>query len=207
MPQAVVDSELVRGAQRGDQKSLDALAMLVRERVYAYLCRTTLDSNAAEDLTQDTMVAVLRSVACLRQVERFWPWVLTIASNNVRQQCRARSAARIAQNRLRESKQSEAKDSHDPTTEADCLRAEWSSLMRVAMERINHRDRAVLALRTYNNMPYAQIADLLGCSHLAARVAFVRARRSLVEALRSADADYLPEAPNRCTRAMSTALG
>jgi RNA polymerase sigma-70 factor (ECF subfamily) len=178
MPQAVIDPEMVRNAQLGNRASMDTLVNAVRERVYAYLCRATLDGHTAEDLTQDTVVAVLRSLPLLRQSDRFWPWVLTIASNNVRQQYRTQAAARIAHDHLLARKQREMSCLLHARSEA----SDASDLAQLTVETIddmNERDRAILALRLYDKMPYAQIADLLGCSHLSARVAFFRARRSL----------------------------
>ncbi len=183
MHEPVVDQQLVREALAGSRPSVDALVDLVRARVYAYLCHTTLDAHTAEDLTHDTIVAMLRSMGRLREADRFWPWVLTIASNSAKQQYRAQTAARRAHARIiaRQRRQAAATQPPRPTESSDEL---YDATLQ-AIERMPTRIRTVLALRLYRRMPYAQIADLLDCSPMAARVAFVRAKRWLRQALQA----------------------
>ncbi len=86
--------ELVEQTLAGDPGKRDALARMVQERVYPYLRRVTLDQHKAEDLTQDTLLAVLSSLGTLKSTDRFWPWVFTIASNLFREQIRSQTRHR-----------------------------------------------------------------------------------------------------------------
>jgi hypothetical protein len=52
-------------------------------------------------------------------------------------------------------------------------------LVSKAATKLKHRQRAVLSLRCFEGMSYAQIAESIGCSETQARVSFFRAKKSL----------------------------
>ena len=89
------DLALLRQARAGHRGSLDTLAALVGERVYAHVNRVTLDAELAQDLTQETLLEVHRSLDRLREEDRFWIWVFRIASNKTRQHFRLESRRRM----------------------------------------------------------------------------------------------------------------
>src|SRR5262245_47755167 len=84
MQQDLEHIELVRQAMAGDSESLSALAELAQVRVCAYVRRVVLNDERAQDLTQETMVAMLSSRGQLRDPLRFWSWLFTIANNKIR---------------------------------------------------------------------------------------------------------------------------
>ena len=57
-------------------------------------------------------------------------------------------------------------------------------LTRLAMARLAMEYRMTLALRLYENMSYAEIARILGCSELGARMRFFNAKRTLARELK-----------------------
>ena len=76
--------ELVRKAQLGDKESLNRLAETVRVRLHEYVFRLTLQDDLTQDIVQETILEMLRLFRKLRQTERFWGWLHTIAFNKVR---------------------------------------------------------------------------------------------------------------------------
>ncbi len=56
-------AQLVTDAQLGGQSSMDRLAELARERLYAYLYRITLDHELTEDLLQETLLQMVTTPA------------------------------------------------------------------------------------------------------------------------------------------------
>jgi RNA polymerase sigma-70 factor (ECF subfamily) len=176
------DRELVEQARGGDPQKLDALARLVQERVYPYLRRVTLDEHKAEDLTQETVFAVLKSLTGFGQAERFWPWVFTIATNFVRQHFRVQSRHRtVSMSRVEESHISGC-GGDDGLTETS--RRELAELTRQAMDCVGERYRMVLALRFYEDMPHTEVARVMGCTEFNARALFFRAKHALVRELK-----------------------
>ncbi|SDX96398.1 RNA polymerase sigma-70 factor, ECF subfamily [Amycolatopsis xylanica] len=74
---------LVVRCQLGER---DALAELVRRwhtPLWNYLRRMVNTAELADDLTQETWVAVLRGLPRLKEAERFAPWLFTIARRSL----------------------------------------------------------------------------------------------------------------------------
>ena len=69
----------------------------------------------------------------------------------------------------------------DPAVASD---KELGELTLAAMAHVGLQDRMVLALRFFEDMPYAEIAGILGCSEIRVRIKFVTARRALARELK-----------------------
>src|SRR5574341_815879 len=71
--------EHVRRAQAGSAESFNWLMEHYGGRVYGYLRQMTGNSHDAEDLTQDTFLKAYRALPRCHHLDRFLPWLLTIA--------------------------------------------------------------------------------------------------------------------------------
>lgn len=89
-----VDNEdiqrLLSQARSGSQTSMGRLAVIVRERLYPFVFRTTLNHDVTEDILQETLLTVVRQVTSLRESRRFWPWVYRIAWSKTQDSLRRR---------------------------------------------------------------------------------------------------------------------
>lgn len=181
--------DVIQNALAGDARSFDALACLLRRRVYSYLRRLALDEHNADDLTQDTLLAVLKSMGGVRRHDRFWPWVYAIAANSLRKHYRSQAARRTtsASELALDSMQLGSGSGEDSLDQL--LKKESAERTRKAMQRIGKRDRAILLLRFCDDMPHAGIARLLGCSELTARVWLCHAKHALRQALSSLESN------------------
>jgi hypothetical protein len=61
--------------------------------------------------------------------------------------------------------------------------AELKQVVSSAMRTLATRQRAVLAMRCYDDMSYSEIGEAIGCSEFAARMLFCRAKRALQKQL------------------------
>lgn len=182
MLQDTENLELVREAIAGQREALSALAEIAQNRVRSYARRVLLDPEATDEITSDTMVAMLSSLPQLKDPARFWGWLFTIATNRVRQTFRRRNPRPASLNVLHEA------GGDPPSREPEGLgrleREELAERTREAMGDLEVRYRMVLALRFYEDLPHSAISTALGCSEMTARVTFLRAKRALVRALR-----------------------
>ena len=78
-PDGDSDEILVLRSQLGDRTALEQLVTRWHRPVRDLLFQITLDAEAADDLTQETWVGALRSLARLREPDRFRWWLFTIA--------------------------------------------------------------------------------------------------------------------------------
>jgi RNA polymerase sigma-70 factor (ECF subfamily) len=75
------EKELIRGLQAGDAQAVDEFVRCYGARVYDVHCWLCGDRTTAEDLTQETVLAVLRDIGKFRGEARLFTWVYQIARN------------------------------------------------------------------------------------------------------------------------------
>jgi len=170
----------VSEAQRGDKLSMTRLAEGAEKRLYAYIYRLTLNHDLTEELLQQTLLKMVESLGELRQPEQFWPWLFRTALGRVQHHFRAEKRRHqiemLAHDRDRR-KDHLALDQNDGLTFA--ARRELTGFIFQTMSRLKLSYRNVVVLRCLEGMSYHEIADVLNCKELHARVLFFRAKNSL----------------------------
>ncbi|HEX2062684.1 MAG TPA: sigma factor, partial [Thermoanaerobaculia bacterium] len=71
---------LVLRAQSGDREAFDALLRVIAPPLLRYVVRVTGDAALAEDVVQDTLVAIVRKITWLNDPSLFRAWAYRIAS-------------------------------------------------------------------------------------------------------------------------------
>ena len=179
--------ELVRSAQQGHVQSMNQLAEQVKGKLSAYIYRVTLDPDLTQDLSQETLLAMVKSINSLNRAECFWPWLYRIAQSKIQQHYRAKQKKAVVtsasyrdflwQSRL-------ARDDHHQDDGLHrLLQKELSKKIVVAMKQLRQQYRAVLSLRCFEQLPYLDIAVAMQCSEVKARVLFFRAKHALKKQL------------------------
>lgn len=167
-------------ARAGSQAGMGRLAVLVWERLYPFIFRTTLDRDATEDILQETLLAMLRCVQSLRDSERFWPWIYRIAWRKIQDRVRDR---RLQSSLLTVRLHGRAETDEDWCVSTSPLEAqvreEVLEQISGAIDRLNRQQRDILRLRCYDQLPYTEIAARTRTTPARARVHFHRAKRSL----------------------------
>lgn len=173
--------ELVSQAQHGDRESLDALAGLVRGRVYAYVYRIVLEEQSTQDIVQESMFEMFKILGKLEHTDRFWPWLRGIAFNKIRRHRLEKQ--RHKKQPLAGSRIAALAGADTETGLANLVAEELRQIVLSAMKELKPRHRKVLTMRCYEEMQYREIAGLMGCSELGVRMLFYRAKKSLERAL------------------------
>lgn len=171
---------LVTRARLGDRESLSQLAELVEGRLLAYIYRLTLDLDLARELLQETLLEMVKSVSEIKHPERFWFWLFRTALGKVQHHFRGQQRRRKIQLSAFEKERLSLQSLQDYDEGLDeLIRQELSGAVFEAMDRLRISHRNVLALRCFEQMPYAEIAALMDCSEIKARVLFCRAKMAL----------------------------
>lgn len=176
--------ELVKSTQQGDKGCANELTRKVKGRLYAYLYRATLDHDLSQDLSQEVLLAMVKSGDRLNNVERFWPWLYRIAQNKIRDHYRDKQRrAKLAASALYQDFISQRADYHQNDGLRQLLQKELCKKVIAAMKQLRQRYRVVLSLRCFDQMSYSDIAVVLECSEVKARVLFFRAKQELKKQL------------------------
>ncbi len=172
--------ELVAQAWQGHEESLSELSRMAEPRVRAYIHRVTLDPDLTDDLTQETLLSMVKSLASLKKKESFWPWLYRIALRAIQTHYRRSSRQTIINMSGIDEKFMDYQPAPVEKSGVDRLiEKELSNKVFVAMGQLKEHYRAVIALRCLENLSYDEVGEALGCSGLSARMLFFRARRLL----------------------------
>jgi RNA polymerase sigma-70 factor (ECF subfamily) len=137
-----------------------------------YLCGNRSD---AEDITSETFVRAWTSQESIR-TETVKGYLFTIARNLFLKQVRAASRHAALDENLRDSRPSAFDQAQQKAEVAVVLEA---------MQALPAIDRAALIMRTYDELPYQEIARVLEITETAAKVKVHRARASLMKIRRA----------------------
>jgi RNA polymerase sigma-70 factor (ECF subfamily) len=160
------ESEVVRRAQLGSSAAFDQLVLRYGPDIYRFLFVRLRNESDARDALQETMAAVWQALPALRQPDRFWPWLVSIATRKASAASRRRGPAH---ERILDS------PSED---DGDALEV-WD-----AVGRLPARYRDVLVLRYRLELSEDETAHALGVRVGTVKSRSARARKALMELLR-----------------------
>jgi RNA polymerase sigma-70 factor (ECF subfamily) len=164
------DEDLMDRTRRGSRDAAEVLFERYRTPVWQFFRRRVADAGVAEELAQDTFVAVMEGAARYERRGAFRSYLFGIAFN-VLQADRRKRAHRAAEP-LDGDPPSAASPDPDP--------AIW---VRGALARLDPDDREILMLREYEQLSYQEIADLRKTPLNTVRSQLFRARMALRAAL------------------------
>ena len=177
------DEELIRRTAVGDQAAFHTLVERHRPAVFQLLRLLSSTRQDAEDIVQDTFLAVYRYAGQFRGEASFRTWLFRIA-RNAAYQARVRSA-----------KQSEclgylfAIGLHSGWTSEDpeqlAIRAETRRTLNRMLSTLDHEDREVIMLRDVVGLSGDDTARNLGISLAAMKSRLHRARMRLIAGLKN----------------------
>lgn len=142
------------------QGRADRLAPLVHRHapgLLTFLTRMIGDSHRAEELFQEVFLAVWVKRAQYQYPRPFRPWLYTIALNRCRAVFRLRTPAPVALG-------DHDTPGHDLSPADAAIGAESARAVSDAVTRLPPRQRAVVVLRVWHGLPYADIAELVACT-------------------------------------------
>ena len=173
-------AELVRKAQLGDKECLNRLAEAARVHLREYVLRLTLNEDLTQDIVQESILEMFKVFDKLKSAEKFWSWLDGIAFNKIRsyygRQWRHKTISLSDIDR-----QIAIGDSQSAL--AEMINQELKQIVLISMRELSPRYRAVLTMRCYRDMPYSEIAGLMGCTEFGAQSLFYRAKKALAKKL------------------------
>ncbi|UCD49509.1 MAG: RNA polymerase sigma factor [Phycisphaerales bacterium] len=172
--------ELVERARQGDRQSLNELATMARERLRVYVYRLTQNQDLTQEIVQESLLEMCRVLGKLKQTDRFWSWLYGIATNKLHRHHRTEKALRNAA-AAEERRRGPMKERQGGLE--NLVSQELKQIVSKAMQKLRTRHKAVLVMRCYDGMTYAEIADSMGCTEFSTRMLFVRAKRALQKEL------------------------
>jgi RNA polymerase sigma factor (sigma-70 family) len=127
---------------------------------------------------------MVKSIKDLRRADRFWPWLFRTALGKVQCYYREQKQKReIHMWAITKERLLSCSIRNDGGISDKMVRYELSEAVFQAMGKLTLNHRNVLVLRCFEQVPFEEIAEMLDCSELSARVMFFRAKHSLRQKL------------------------
>jgi len=166
------DEQLMTAFSRGSDDAFGELFSRYKQAIFGFFWRRISDRAQAEELTQETFVAVIRGAARYEVSARFRTYLYAIALKALR--AYRRKAA------FRATFMGVPEEHAEPVAESSLV---TQLLIREALRRLDAMDREVLLLREFEQLSYAEIAELLNLPLNTVRTRLFRARMALRELL------------------------
>lgn len=175
------DSELMLRLRDGDVGSFELLLEKHRRPLIHFLRRLVQNDAVAEELAQEVFLRVFKSRGSYQPSAKFTTWLFRIGTH-------------LALNWIRDGRKEKSQTSLDKET-ADGVSRQVPDRRRTAEQELVHeaklgevraaisslpaKQRAAVMMHKYEEMEYAQIAGVIGCSESAVKSLLFRAYESL----------------------------
>jgi RNA polymerase sigma factor, sigma-70 family len=171
------DYELVRECLDGNTESFSQLVTRYKKLVYSVVGRFTRDTEEAEDMSQEVLIKIYKSLGKYNPEFKFSTWTVKVATNICLDFVRKKKVNSISIDEY----DSEITD--DSTPEDMLLKKEKVLFVRNAIDSLPEIYRTPIVLYHHKGMSYKEIAVALGKPISIVKNRIFRARITLKESL------------------------
>jgi RNA polymerase sigma-70 factor (ECF subfamily) len=176
MPLEQPDPDVLRRAQRGDERAFAQILRAYETTIFNYVYRIVGDRALAEDLTQDVFVRVFQALPRFSLRCKFTTWLFQVTKNRVLDELRARERRPQSVLTIDDAPRLEVVD--PPVERLETIEAVWR-----AVRELNPDLKMALLLRDVAGMPYNEIADSLEITLATVKWRIFKAREEVQAAL------------------------
>src|ERR1700730_65096 len=148
------DPDLLRRAQRGDERAFEVILRAYETPIFNYVYRIVGDRSLAEDLTQEVFVRVSQALPRFSLRCKFTTWLFQVTKNRVLDELRAKERRPQGIVTIEDAPHLEVVD--QPIERLETIEHVW-----LAVRELNPDLKMALLLRDVAGLPYNEIADAL----------------------------------------------
>ncbi len=187
---ALSDQEIVNRFQAGERRvSFTILIERYQKRIY-FSARKMVggDHDEADEIAQETFVKVYEALDSFRGDAKFYTWAYRIMMNAVIYKSRRKKIRKDVE--LEDV--AEILESDLPQPDEAMQRKEMTALIEEAIETLPPKQREVFLFRFYEEMPYEEIATILGTSVGGLKANYFHAVKKITEYVQRVGALDIP---------------
>ena len=182
------DIRLMLRVRDDDAAAFAELVVRFQHRLVAVMHHVVGSAHEAEDLAQEAFLRVYRTRKKYRPRAKFSTWLFTIANNLALNALRDRKRRPALPLQVEESGPfgpgtPEVVASRDAPPAQGLQQQELADEVRRALDGLGERQRVAIVLNKFEDMNYAEIAEVMGLTGKAVKSLLSRARTKLREAL------------------------
>lgn len=170
------DEHIIERVLKGHTQDYVELVQRYQAAAFRFACRILDRREDAEDAVQDSFLQAYSKLDSCRDRSKFWSWLRRILLNMCLSRLRAKEPCDYVDD-LQET------ESADPPIETELLRQAEMEEIRLAIAGLPAPFRTVIVLRFQEELPYSEIAEILGEPLSTIQVRVHRARKVLAERL------------------------
>jgi RNA polymerase sigma-70 factor (ECF subfamily) len=167
----------------GHGAALNELMERHAPKLFNYLVRSLQNEEDAADAAQEAFVRVYQNCGKFDANQKFTTWLYAIATNLIKDRYRHRTrhpqVSLDAENEATGENFRESVPEHGPTPGETLATAERAEIVRHAVAALPDELRTPLILSEYDELPHAEIGQILGCTAKAVETRIYRARQQL----------------------------
>ena len=162
------DEVLMERYRQGDVRAFEILLTRHRRPVFNFIFRFVGSRATAEDLLQDAFLRVIKGADKYQRQAKFTTWLYTIVRNlcvDHARRMKHRKAASLDQPRGAEGDGATLLDvveGNELPTDRKAVSSELRGRLRQAVESLSDEQREVFLMREFLDMPFKDIADVVG---------------------------------------------
>jgi RNA polymerase sigma factor (sigma-70 family) len=161
------------------ERGFSILINTYQERLYWHIRRIVIDHEDANDVLQNTMVKVFKSIGGFRARSKLYTWLYRIATNEsitFLKKKKRRQALSVDGEEMGLQRSLEA----DPYFDGDQLQLE----LQKAIDELPQKQKLVFQMRYFDEMSYADMSQVVGTSIGALKASFHHAAKKIEKYLK-----------------------
>jgi RNA polymerase sigma-70 factor (ECF subfamily) len=154
-PQNWSDDQIKLAASKSRKRGIEMVVAKYRQSLFRHAVYFLKDQDEAYDIVQETFIRAIREQRLFNIDFRIKPWLFRVAKNLCLNQLRnkSRRTAILQANPMT--------DRHEADQYSNIFQGERAIEMMKAMEQLSEEHREILILRYYDDLSYAEIAQVL----------------------------------------------
>jgi RNA polymerase sigma-70 factor (ECF subfamily) len=182
------DIRLMLRVREDDATAFAELVTLYQHRLVGILHHVVGSTEEAEDLAQEVFLRVYRNRKKYTPTAKFATWLFTIANNLALNSLRKKTNKAVSlkpdeSGPLGSRPEEQLVHDRGATPSFGLRQAELAARIQSALDTLNERQKMAVVLNKFEDMNYAEIAEVMGLTTKAVKSLLSRARSRLRDAL------------------------
>lgn len=170
------DEKIIKDIIGGDGNKFDLLYNKYSKKIYNIVYRLTMDEFLAEDIMQEVFIKVYRNLNKFKFKSSFYTWLYRIAINSS-----ITGIKKLKKNQEKILFDDMPMEDIDPYTKIE--KKILNEKIRITINKLSKKQKFVFTLRFYENLPFADISEILKITESSAKTNYHYALKKIKKEL------------------------
>lgn len=155
------DLSILEKVKNGDLNAFSELVLRHQKNLLRLALRVVRDLEVAEDVVQESFIKAYQKLHTFEGRASFRSWIFQIALNTAKNKLRARRTETLDMDDVNLAVESRA--------EGDMIQADLKRAVQAEVAKLPTKQRTALSLRIFDDLSFAEIADIMNCPYDTAK--------------------------------------